>query len=100
MSTGTVLRDVALIRVEDANRVFVEAAYQLIKMLSVNKREFTSDDVWAYIVKGSGVEPRAMGPAFMRAAKKGYIRKTGRTVPSTRPVCHAGPKTVWRSCLL
>lgn len=44
---------------------------------------FSADDVWQLL---GGVEhgltPSALGPVFLNAARKGIIRKTGRTVPT------------------
>ena len=61
--------------------------------------EFTSEHIWAYLesIGATTHENRAMGAAFQRAAKKGLITKTNRTVPAQRKSRHSGDVRIWTS---
>ena len=61
--------------------------------------EINSELIWDYLasIGATTHEPRAMGAAFQRAAKKGLILKTDRTIPAQRKSRHAGDIRVWSS---
>ena len=66
---------------------------------------FTADDVWRELERrGCTLEPgdaRAMGGAFRRAARKGWVRRLrGEYRVSTRKDRHGGPVQVWESVIV
>ncbi len=74
----------------------------LIDILAATRREFTADDVWNVLdnnIENGLLEPvenrRVLGPILSRAARRGTIAKTNRTVPSVRR--NAAPIPVWRT---
>lgn len=64
--------------------------------------EITSDDVLAEIEKlpdaPSTHNLAAIGPAMMRAAGMGLLRRTDRVQRSLRPEKHGNRQNVWESC--
>jgi hypothetical protein len=67
---------------------------------------FTTDDVHFEIdsLAASGkritkINPSAIGPAMMRAARAGFIQKINQFIPSTRPSRHGNSLPVWMSNL-
>lgn len=68
-------------------------ARQVVVQLAELGQEFTTDAVWARVPLVR--EPRAMGAVMAWAAAHGLVVATDRTVPSTRPECHARPIRVW-----
>jgi hypothetical protein len=63
---------------------------------------FTADEVWLELERrGCTLEPgdaRAMGGAFRRAARKGWVRRlAGEYRVSVRKGRHGGPVQVWES---
>lgn len=64
--------------------------------------EFTSDDVWEVLrnAKADPLEternPKALGAVMLKAAKRGWIEKTGMVRNSKRKSLHASPRTIWR----
>lgn len=86
-------RDEAMGRVEDhADDGWYEAATRVVTMLAEHGAPFTADDVWASGLP-KPVEPRALGPVFMRAKKDGVIRKVGYTQSVYR---HAATMPLWQ----
>ena len=61
--------------------------------------ELNSEMIWDYLasIGATTHENRAMGAAFQRAAKKGLIAKTNRTIPAQRKSRHSGDIRVWTS---
>ena len=61
--------------------------------------EINSEMIWDYLasIGATTHENRAMGAAFQRAAKKGLIYKTNRTIPAKRKSRHSGDVRVWSS---
>ena len=54
---------------------------------------FTTDDIWAKAqVTG---EPRMIGAVIRKLALSGWIRGTGRYVPTIRPEAHKRPIKEW-----
>ncbi len=82
-------------RAEDhAAKRWRENAWKALRLCADIMPTFTSESVWEALQKAgadpleSDRNPSALGPIFLRAARADLIRKTGRTVPSTREVCH------------
>lgn len=96
---GERLKEDALERVEENNRDWVDTAEFVILWLAKERDELTSDDVWDHL-HDVPTEPRAMGAAFSRAAGRGAIEATDRTVRSRRPACHRRPVRVWKSLVV
>ena len=97
MSSGEQLLDDAIERVELSSRDWIDAATPLIKQLAESNAMITSDDVWSLI--DSPVEPRAMGAAFARARRAGWIVASDMTRRSERPEAHRRPIRLWTSNL-
>lgn len=70
----------------------------LLDYLRIFGGNFMAEDVrkYAHEVRGLEAPPdqRAWGGAFLRAEKRGIIRRTG-YAPMKSKNCHANPKTVW-----
>lgn len=95
-AAGEAARDDALARVAAAApSPWLDQARAVVRELAADQPEFTSDDVWARLPHPP--EPRALGAVIRALAAEGSIVNTGRTRRSTRPECHANPKTVWRA---
>lgn len=81
-----------------ADEAWRDRAVLTVRDLALSLDEFTSDDVW-----GSGLEkprePRVLGSVMEEAAKRGWIRRTGRSVPSAQVSRHNAPVAVWASLL-
>lgn len=99
MSQALQMQRAAIIRVEDANAHFCHAARQLLYPIAKNFKEFTTDDLWKFLIVGAGVEPRAMGAVIKRAVREKIIVWTGRMKIGTRPEAHGRPIKVWRSLI-
>lgn len=99
VTAGEARRDEALTRVEaNADASWKRHVMRIIHDLAVERRSFTTDDVWARVDPGAGThEPRAMGAMMRQAAKAGLVRPTDSYVESSRPECHARPVRVWES---
>ncbi len=67
-----------------------------VKALAMSRRPFTSEDVTARVGMPPSGSPSAVGARMTAAAKRGWIRKTGRTVKAERPNQHAAMLTEWR----
>lgn len=96
MGPGRRARDAAMAQVDAAaDADWAAEARIVVAALARKLGEFTTDDVWARLPTTR--ERRALGPVMAWAADAGLIVRTDRTVPSSRPEAHAGPKRVWRS---
>ena len=78
-----------------------EAIAALVKLAGERER-FTADDVWLELERRGCTrepgDPRAMGGAFRRAARKGWVlRLRGEYRVSIRKGRHGGPVQVWES---
>lgn len=76
-----------------APEAWVGNARRVVRQLAAAGREFTSDDVWRVLPQPP--EPRALGAVMTWAVDQQLVVPTDRTVPSTRPECHARPVRVW-----
>jgi hypothetical protein len=87
--------ETAIERAETAAVPWNILARACIEWLAIRRQEFTSDAFWAAMDR-AGIprprEPRANGGPFVYAARHGWIRKTGRTVQSTRERTADGAK--------
>ena len=86
----------------NADPVWMGHALNGVRYCATKHREFTTDDVWAYlqaIGQDKNREPRALGAVMRQAKTLGIIEVTDRTRVSERVVCHQNPKRVWRSLL-
>ena len=105
VTTATQAKARAIQPAEDhaANR-WRENAWKALRLCTDILPAFTSEDVWAALQQAgadpleSDRNPSALGPIFLRAARDDLIRKTGRTRPSTREVCHRD-LTEWESTI-
>lgn len=62
---------------------FRKGALECIVWLAALGEPFTADDVWMMLERTGGPlppTPAALGPVFLRAARLGYVTKTGRMV--------------------
>jgi hypothetical protein len=95
---GSLLRDLALERLEDAHAAWMEGAVLVIARVAHDQARLTSDDVWQAMPPTLHVtDPRALGAAMRRAERDGTIRPTATWALSTRAVCHRRPLRVWES---
>lgn len=60
-----------------------------------SRAEFFVDDFWTATSLTPPRESRALGPLVQRAARHGYMARTGRSRPSVRS--HMSDKPVWES---
>jgi hypothetical protein len=58
--------------------------------------EFTTDDIWKHVPATWKGEPRAMGAAMLKLAKRGVVVQTGAYRKSSMASCNARPKAIWR----
>lgn len=94
---GRMKRDHALEVVErGAPDGWMDAAVLLIERTARLRSTFTSDDVWEAGLEPPP-EPRALGAAFTKAVRLGYIERTGTFTTTRRSSRHAAPIAVWRS---
>ena len=96
---GALARDAAIDRVEaNAMIAWKDAALTAVKHAAQNRREFTTDQIWALIPRDVGThEPRALGAVMRIAAKMGWIEPTDRHLASCKVAAHRRPMRVWRS---
>jgi hypothetical protein len=80
---------------DHADPQWYRSAFVTVKSLGLLGAEFTTDDVWAYLVSTTH-EPRAMGAVMRQAVRDGFIESTGRYIKSKRPECHMRPILVYR----
>jgi hypothetical protein len=76
-----------------------DEAYCTVKLLSLRKQDFTTDEVDEILIaKGlTTKDKRALGGVMLKAAREGYIVNTKRARPSRlRSYNHGRLKTVWR----
>lgn len=86
---------------EHANGDWKLAATAIVRELAKTRTEFTADEIWA-VLDSLGFttrEHRAMGAVMRQAACEGWIVKTDRFVPTTRPCANRRPVAIWQSCL-
>lgn len=94
---ATAARDEAIERAgQGAGEEWMEEALRVIRTIAETRAEFTTDRVWS-LLPDAPPEPRALGAAMMQARSRGWIERTDRTIPSTRPQCHRRPVRVWAS---
>ncbi len=93
MESGRTKRDAGIHLAEMAQwRLDKAIIDKIILMFADGGCEFTSDDVTQYLA--AGFRPAAIGGAFLRAAKKGYIEERG-WKHSERPEARSRKITVW-----
>jgi hypothetical protein len=80
---------------------WIPIVVEAVKRIALDKREFTSDEVWAETETKVHIpfEPRMMGNALRTAQQNGWIEKTDRVRKSARAACHGRPVAIWRSLL-
>lgn len=105
VTTATQAKARAIQTAEDhAAKRWRENAWKALRLCADIMATFCSEDVWDAMQKAgadpleSDRNPSALGPIFLRAARADLIRKTGRTRPSTRDVCHRD-LTEWESTI-
>jgi|GEM_PF-966937 len=80
-----------------ANPLWMDLAYNAIRIAAESLEDFTSDDVMDFIPEEYDThERRALGPVMLKAARNGLIVKTGMVRNSKRRSLHASPRQVWR----
>lgn len=91
-------RSQALERVEENadDRWLAEAEEKLEAYLTTHA-EFHVDDFWQASGLSVPREARALGPVVLRAARNGWIVKTGISKPSVRS--RMGEKPIWKSTI-
>lgn len=75
-----------------------EEAAVVIRRVCEQRRYLTPDDVWLNGLSKPR-EPRAFGPAMMRAVKAGWCRPTGEFRCSVIPSQHRNPIRVYESLI-
>lgn len=81
----------------DSEEDWLDEAVNLIHDVAKRQKELTSEDIW-----NAGLsypeDASSLGPAFLIAARAGYIsRIKGRVEYSNIPCQHRKPMRVWRS---
>lgn len=73
-----------------------------IRAVAERQAALTSDDVWAELgtAPATRAEGSALGPAFLEAERRGWVRSTGNAVRSRRPESHGNYMTVWSSLVV
>lgn len=103
LQLGLFARDEALRRVELPSEDWRQIAYEAFVYVARRKNWFTTDAIWFVLEEEwkvpSPPERRAMGPVILLAKKNQVCVKTDKEKLSSRPVCHAGPKRVYRSLI-
>ena len=84
-----------------ANTDWKVAAISVVQQLARDHGEFTTDDVWAELdaLGFATREHRAMGAVMRSAALEGWIAKTDRVTPTSRPCANRRPIAIWQSRL-
>ena len=93
-------RDEAIDAVQSGASDWVESAIAVVRDISTAAAEFTTDRVEYELARRDIPDPpekRAMGAVMRIAARRGYVTKTDRTVPSVMPRNHRRPKAIWHS---
>jgi hypothetical protein len=100
LAEGERLRDASMAQVARANPQWSDYADAALLFVAERREFFSSDAIWAVLGMWSVEEPtdrRALGPVLKRAANAELIESTGRVIKSSRAICHASPKLVYRS---
>lgn len=92
-------REAAMGRADDhADADWKDAALAAVYAAALERQTLTSEHVLPLIDKRYTTHDlRALGPVLVRAAKLGWIEKTGQYQPSARR--HMSPLTLWESLL-
>ena len=100
MAAARAARDQAIKRVDtNADPTWKTRALMAVADVARAKETLISDDVWIHL-GWMPIEPRAIGPVMLAAAKRGYIERIdGEMRQAHRIVNHARPQQVWRSLL-
>lgn len=77
----------------NTNEEWKEMALHLIRSLTQDGREITSDDIRMLIINPDN--PNSWGAIFSCASKQKIIRKTGRYIQSKIPSCQGRMIAVW-----
>jgi hypothetical protein len=84
---------------QNANQQWLDEAFKIVEMLSVEPFAFTSDDVWELL---NELHPdldthnhSAMGAVFRKASKQNLCVPTGQYVKSKRPSAQGRELKVW-----
>ena len=84
----------------NADQLWALEAFKIVEMLSIQRHDFTTDDVWEWMNQMHPTltthEPRAMGAVMRRASQMGLCVPTERYSKSLRPECHRRPIRVWQ----
>ena len=85
----------------NADQLWALEALKVVGMLSIERHDFTTDDVWEWMNQLHPTmathEPRAMGAVMRRASQMRLCVPTERYAKSMRPECHRRPIRVWRA---
>lgn len=84
---------------QSAGQPWQDDAVRLIKFLASRHPYIVSDDLWKKGLMMPG-ESRALGAAFIKAKKLGYVVATDHFVLTSQSKRHRAPVRVWRSLLL
>jgi hypothetical protein len=84
----------------NADQLWAIEALKVVEMLSIERHDFTTDDVWEWMNQLHPTmtthEPRAMGAIMRRASQSRLCVPTERYINSMRPECHRRPLRVWK----
>ena len=84
----------------NADQLWAHEALKVVGMLSIERHDFTTDDVWEWMNQlhpsMTTHEPRAMGAVMRRASQMRLCVPTERYAKSMRPECHRRPIRVWQ----
>ena len=99
---GEAGKQLGMQRAEDhANTEWKSAAEQCVYRYAKANPELTVNDLWDGL-EGLGLdthEHRASGPVMKACARRGWIRRTQRTIKTTRPSRNRGDVAVWTSLI-
>ncbi|MEE4717850.1 hypothetical protein V2K69_17615 [Pseudomonas alliivorans] len=79
-----------------ADKAWSDEAYEIVIKVAKDKKEFTSDDIWAAGLQ-KPEEARALGGVMRKARIRGVIEKTGRSQCTTQPESHGADINIWMS---
>jgi hypothetical protein len=84
----------------NADQLWAIEALKIVEMLSIERHDFTTDDVWEWMNQLHPTmtthEPRAMGAIMRKASQSRLCVPTERYINSMRPECHRRPLRVWK----
>ena len=84
----------------NADQVWASEALKVVQMLSIQRHDFTTDDVWEWMNQLHPTmtthEPRAMGAVMRKASADRLCAPTERYSKSLRPECHRRPIRIWQ----